>query len=310
MSVSNSRSDNNKQMYTNRGFMQREYLNSNKYPNTQRLITLNPSPRNRYSEVPKSKILNPYPNPQPTSFSPIPTYKKSQRRSNNIDNISPMTFISSLEGRKMTIKESADDKQNSAFTTSLNLTKSVPQLSSLASPRGEVKNYSRNMNTISTEELSIRKSGFTIDGVFEIYGVGYSYSTRTGYGHPLGMGFLITKNLIMTAHSVIPDEEVASRCFGRFSDNLYETHHFDPNRFFYTNRGLNFTVVGFTLSKDSTKPRLPIEIRESFQLKSGDNISYLNSGIVARIVTNVDEDVFSYTAGSYISPGMPIFTSD
>mmetsp|Transcript_22791 Transcript_22791/g.22530 ORF Transcript_22791/g.22530 Transcript_22791/m.22530 type:complete len:187 (-) Transcript_22791:1117-1677(-) len=186
----------------------------------------------------------------------------------------------------------------------------MPRLPELSSPQDTARNYSRTINSNIYDEVSIRKPVYAIDAVFEIYGVGYACATKTGYGHPLGMGFLITKTLAMTAHSVIPDEEVATRCFARFTDNLYEAHHFDAGRFFYTNRGLNFTIVGFMLSEESIKPRLPLEIREAFQLKDGDGIAYLNSGTVPRIVTHIDNDVFSYTAGNYISPGMPIFTTD
>jgi len=149
-----------------------------------------------------------------------------------------------------------------------------------------------------------------IDAVFEIYGVGFGYSTAQGYGGALGMGFLITEHLCITAHSVLPEEEVANRCFARFPDNIYETHQFDVRSFFYTNRGLNFTVVGYKHNPDSRRKRVPIEIREPFTLKEGDGIAFLNAGVVWKEVCGVERDVFSYTAGTYIPPGMPIFSSD
>ena len=73
---------------------------------------------------------------------------------------------------------------------------------------------------------------------------------------------------------------------------------------------MNFTVIGFAVNPDSQKPRIPLEFREEFVLKDGDTIAYLNSGSNGRNVTGVDEELFTYTAGTYIIPGMPIFTYD
>lgn len=67
----------------------------------------------------------------------------------------------------------------------------------------------------------------------------------------LGVGFLISKNLAMTTHSVVPDEDIAFRCFVKFLDNRIINHHLDPNKFFFTNRALNFTVVGFKYDEES-----------------------------------------------------------
>jgi hypothetical protein len=61
-----------------------------------------------------------------------------------------------------------------------------------------------------------------IDAIFEILVSGYNYNQVKG--HALGMGFLITDNLCITAHSVVPDEQFARRCIVRFPDKIYETH--------------------------------------------------------------------------------------
>lgn len=124
------------------------------------------------------------------------------------------------------------------------------------------------------------------------------------------MGFLITDSLCITAHSVLPEEEVAMRCFARFPDNIYESHQFDVRSFFYTNRGLNFTIVGYKHNPESKRKRVPIEIREAFTLREGEAIAFMNAGVVVKEVCGIERDVFSYTAGTYIAPGMPIFSDD
>jgi hypothetical protein len=55
---------------------------------------------------------------------------------------------------------------------------------------------------------------------------------------------------------------------------------------------------------------MPIEIREPFTLKEGEGIAFLNAGVVWKEVCGVERDIFSYTAGTFIPAGMPIFSSD
>ena len=63
----------------------------------------------------------------------------------------------------------------------------------------------------------------TLTAIFEIYGTGYAYNTSRGYGTPIGVGFLFSENLIMTAHAVMPTKEVAKRCLAKFPDNSYDS---------------------------------------------------------------------------------------
>lgn len=111
------------------------------------------------------------------------------------------------------------------------------------------------------------------------------------------MGFLISNRLAITTHSVIPDETIATRCFVRFVDAKNDTHSLDPTLFFYTNIALNFTIIGFRQNPMGKQVRIPIEIRQIFELKTGDVIAYLNSGLVPRNVTGVEAEMFTYTAG-------------
>lgn len=151
------------------------------------------------------------------------------------------------------------------------------------------------------------KINFMSYSIFEIHRSGYTNNSST-YSSATGVGFLITKSLALTANSVIPDESVASRCFAKFVDNLNENHNFDCQTYFYSNKELNITVLGFKLNPESKKPRPPIEFRDDFRLEVGDGISYLNCASVGKNVTTVDEEMMVYTAGSYILPGMPLFS--
>lgn len=110
-----------------------------------------------------------------------------------------------------------------------------------------------------------------LEAIVEIYGVGFNYNHDPKFGQPTGVGFLITKNLIITANSVIPDETSASRCFCRFI-GAEEKIFFDSRTFFYTNRGLNYTIV--TFYEGAIHNRRPIEIRETYILRDADNIYY------------------------------------
>ena len=263
-------------MYTNRGFLHRTYGQK-------------ASPRPKYElRLPKvAHHLSP-----PSNFTPSLYSTNVSKSSLRIyDSLSP-----SYKKPSHNIFSYASDQKLREYPK----VQSYPSLST-----NEYSKPSKNL-----EKILLPKTNHVTYSVFEIFGAGYSYNTKTGYGSPLGMGFLITKSLALTANSVIPDEEVASRCFARFTDNVYEVHSFDSTSFFYTNRELNFTVIGFAVNPDSQKPRIPLEFREEFVLKDGDTIAYLNSGSNGRNVTGVDEELFTYTAGTYIIPGMPIFTYD
>lgn len=167
--------------------------------------------------------------------------------------------------------------------------------------------YNFNSGNRIGDKQFLPKTNYIGYSIFEIHQIGYS-SQHPGYGGAAGIGFLITKSLALTANTVIPDENVASRCLAHFVDNLSEAHSFDPELFFYSNKDLNVTILGFVANPESKKPRLPIEIREEFTLQPGDLISYLNSGNNYKNVSLVEEEMFIYTAGNTILPGMPLFT--
>ena len=168
--------------------------------------------------------------------------------------------------------------------------------------------YSYNSSRVATK-IFLPKTNYMTYSIFEIHRAGYTNSS-SGYGSASGMGFLITKSLALTANSVVPDESVASRCFAKFVDNLNEIHEFDCQTYFYSNKELNITILGFKINPECKKPRLPIEFREDFVLAVGESISYLNCGNAGRNVTAVDQEMMIYTAGNYILPGMPLFSVD
>ncbi|CAG9315199.1 unnamed protein product [Blepharisma stoltei] len=170
----------------------------------------------------------------------------------------------------------------------------LPQLNSVRSMP--------NFHTERYEDITIPMR--ILYGIVEIYGVGFSLSSKTGYGNPLGVGIFITKNLILTANSAIPDEISASRCFYLLTMNKQEKCLFDSRSFFYTNRGLDFTIIGVANNRIENSV---IEIRDNFSLKDADNIIYWNAGVVTKLVTGIDDSIFSYMAGGYVAPGMPIF---
>lgn len=135
--------------------------------------------------------------------------------------------------------------------------------------------------------------------IFQIYGIGYSYNKH--YGNPNGVGFMITESIALTTNSVLLDEEVASRSFGVFSNG--NKIKFDPAQFFYTNRGLNFTVVA--IKKEHWTY---INILSDFELKDRSRIFYYNQGLVNCEIIGIDKDLFSYSTGADILPGTPIFS--
>jgi Kelch motif len=159
-----------------------------------------------------------------------------------------------------------------------------------------LKSLGRSLNRLPAHTESLKNS------CFDIYGIGYSHSNKI-YGNPNGIGFMITESIAMTANTVLQDEEVASRSFAKFSNG--EVRKFSQKNFFYTNRGLNFTVIGVEFVANET-----IEIREEFVLVDRSRICYLDSGIVPCDIEGIDQNLFSYTGGSNILPGTPIFSQD
>src|SRR5687767_4860952 len=70
-------------------------------------------------------------------------------------------------------------------------------------------------------------------------------------GKYVATGFIITNNLVVTVHRVIPDPAVANDSVFQLdyfvkddgSFNTYANIKFDPSRFFYTNPDLGISVV-------------------------------------------------------------------
>lgn len=146
--------------------------------------------------------------------------------------------------------------------------------------------------------------------VIEIYSIGFSHLRATGYGNASGYGIMITKSIVLTIHDIIPDEDTANKAYAVFGSNPGITHKFNPQSFFYTNKGLNFTILAFSVSARFKSTVVPIEIREKFELREGFYINYLQSGIVPKSVVGVEVNQFSFTGGDFILPGAPVFTEE
>lgn len=201
--------------------------------------------------------------------------------------------------------------KNYASAPRLNYTNNIFSSNAHQGGSSSTRSFVSSFNTVSkpSNKQVLPKSNYINNSIFEIHQTGYN-AQQVGYNNVIGIGFLITKSLALTANSVVPDENVAKRCVAYFVDNLTEPNSFDVELFFYTNIDLNLTVVGFNANPDSKKPRVPIGIREDFHLQPGDMISYHNSGNGHKSVSLVEDEMFIYTAGSYILPGMPLFTVD
>ena len=122
------------------------------------------------------------------------------------------------------------------------------------------------MQNLKTPETELYQS------IFEIYGIGYSYQDKI-FGRPNGVGFMITESIAMTTNSIINDEEVASSSFAVFPSG--QRIRFDPAQFFYTNRGLNFTVLTMKVEHLGF-----VDIRQKFKLRNSSKIFYFGAGLV------------------------------
>lgn len=165
-----------------------------------------------------------------------------------------------------------------------------------------LKSFRSGFNSISSSpRIQNSKTSETDlnESIFEIYGIGYSYQDKI-FGRPNGVGFMITESIAMTTNSIINDEEVASSSFAVFPSG--QRIRFDPSQFFYTNRGLNFTVLTLKVEVQGF-----VDIRQKFKLRNSSKIFYFGAGIVKCEIIGIDSEIFSYTTSTSILPGSPIF---
>lgn len=76
-----------------------------------------------------------------------------------------------------------------------------------------------------------------------------NFKTRAGYG------FLITPNLAITTHQILPSQDYAARSVLFFLDTPQTFFRFYPTSAFYTVRDLNFTVVAVQMPPSEEKYR-------------------------------------------------------
>ncbi|CAG9321728.1 unnamed protein product [Blepharisma stoltei] len=145
-------------------------------------------------------------------------------------------------------------------------------------------------------------------GIFEIHGIGINYSSSNGYGAPRGIGFLITKNLILTTHSVIPTEESALMSQIKFMGIYNEIHRLDPNQFFYTDGARDITITSLVLQEGDERIRYPLEARHRFKLLPGETLNILNGRLVPSLVSEITDHSFTFKSKELILPGTPLFS--
>lgn len=94
-----------------------------------------------------------------------------------------------------------------------------------------------------------------LNTVFSIY-------STLGYGDFrkfVGMGFMIGESLAITTHMILPNPHHANHALAFFIDTPEIPNRLNATAFFYTNRELNFTIVGFIIS-DPSFARFPLPL--------------------------------------------------
>mmetsp|Transcript_19104 Transcript_19104/g.34756 ORF Transcript_19104/g.34756 Transcript_19104/m.34756 type:complete len:705 (-) Transcript_19104:35-2149(-) len=153
-----------------------------------------------------------------------------------------------------------------------------------------------------------------VKAVCAIYTIGYGFDSGShSYGRPNGLGFLLSDSLLMTAHEVIPNEEVAIESYAQFRDG--EVFNFDPYRSFATSKKYEFTIVAFKEHHSHTSLRffVPLQIVGNFSLSTNSPANYLPHNPSAnKHVVIVDKDRFTVESSKHetILPGTPIFDND
>eukprot|EP00359_Climacostomum_virens_P010384 CAMPEP_0204902034 /NCGR_PEP_ID=MMETSP1397-20131031/3427_1 /ASSEMBLY_ACC=CAM_ASM_000891 /TAXON_ID=49980 /ORGANISM="Climacostomum Climacostomum virens, Strain Stock W-24" /LENGTH=540 /DNA_ID=CAMNT_0052070477 /DNA_START=290 /DNA_END=1912 /DNA_ORIENTATION=- len=122
----------------------------------------------------------------------------------------------------------------------------------------------------------------------------------------IGKGFLVSQTLAVTSHLVIPSESIAQKSFAIFPDAPTIVHRFDARKFFYTSKDLKFTLVGIE-RVPGEEHRIPLPIHKFFKLEDGQSVVFYWNKLESKNVLNVDEEMFTYTAGTELPGGLPIF---
>jgi hypothetical protein len=154
-----------------------------------------------------------------------------------------------------------------------------------------------------------------VRAVCAVYTIGFGYESGShSYGRANGLGFLLSDSLLLTAHSVIQDEDSAINSFAQFRDG--EVFSFDPYRSFATSRKYEFTIVALKEHHSRTALRyfVPLLITQPFTLGTNSAVNYLpynpNS---TRHVVIVEKDRFT-VQGSLkhegLLAGTPVFDSE
>lgn len=142
-------------------------------------------------------------------------------------------------------------------------------------------------------------------GIFEIYGIGINYTTRSGYGVPYGSGIIITKSLILTTHSNLPTSEHALISIIKFPSRPDLSFRLNPSVFFYTDSSKNITITSISIPANYKYQIIPLLTK--FKLYKGALIKIVNTTIPCP-VTNISTNGFAFRNIDSILPGTPVFT--
>lgn len=144
--------------------------------------------------------------------------------------------------------------------------------------------------------------------IFNVYGVETIAGSAGGVGAKrfLGMGFLVTRNLGLTAYVTLPSEGYASRAAICFLDSPQAFYRCNPADFFFAHKDLKFTIFAIE-RRDARDRRLPLPLHSYFTLRGGDPVVIFYTSVETKTVLLLEDHMFSYVTGHDLPQGLPVF---
>ena len=136
----------------------------------------------------------------------------------------------------------------------------------------------------------------------------FGFGLGAGFYRPVGVGFLITRDIAVTARSVIHSQETARRCQLQFTDG--EIYNFSPYRLFLSLPHLSLIIVAVEAVEGAGRVRDPVDIVMNFGLEEEDAVQHIGASQVQSRVKMVDGQKFYYRSGGQLLPGTPVFDKD
>jgi len=133
----------------------------------------------------------------------------------------------------------------------------------------------------------------------------FGFGLGAGFYRPIGVGFLLTRDIALTARSVIHSQEMARRCQLQFTDG--EIYDFSPYRLFLALPHLNLTLTAVEPAESPGRLRDPVDIVNSFGLDEEEAVQHIGVSQVQSKVRMVDAQRFYFRSGGQLLPGTPVF---